>query len=139
MDVKIFTIEEANKLIPRIERQLKSLMKITQKAVKNKDQLEVLELIGGTKKENPHHEEFLANKVALNTVVDEFNDLVKKIQSTGCLVKDLHHGLIDFYAYHKERLIFLCWTVGEKRVEYWHEIHSGFAGRRHISELTSKL
>ena len=39
-------------------------------------------------------------------------------------------GLIDFPAERDGRVIYLCWKRGEPRVEHWHEVEDGFAGRQ---------
>ena len=49
---------------------------------------------------------------------------------TGVLVKDLDQGLVDFYALMGDRLVFLCWQLGEPEVAHWHALEEGFAGRR---------
>jgi hypothetical protein len=35
----------------------------------------------------------------------------------------------------KGRTVFLCWKLGEKKISFWHDLESGFAERRPISEL----
>jgi len=138
VDIKIFTLREANKRIPKIERDIKTFMSMSENATKYQDRLGVLELIGGTQEGTPHHEEFKEAQGRLSRMVDDFNRLLKEIHDVGCLVKDLHRGLVDFYSKHDGRLIFLCWKLGEERIEYWHELDDGFVGRRHISELMKK-
>lgn len=58
--------------------------------------------------------------------------LAKKIHSTGCIIKDLNAGLLDFLSEKDGREIYLCWKFGEPQVEYYHELHTGFQGRRRI-------
>ena len=31
-----------------------------------------------------------------------------------------------------DRLVFLCWRLGEDRITHWHEVNAGFAGRQPI-------
>jgi hypothetical protein len=31
---------------------------------------------------------------------------------------------------HEGRPVFLCWRLGEERVGFWHEVESGFLGRK---------
>lgn len=63
---------------------------------------------------------------------ERLDKLVHRIQDLGVHIKDLSVGLMDFPALREEREVYLCWRFGEERVEYWHEIESGFAGRRRI-------
>lgn len=59
---------------------------------------------------------------------------VKGITSLGVVIKDLDRGLVDFLGIRSEREIYLCWHYGEEDIAYWHELNSGFAGRRPIDE-----
>jgi hypothetical protein len=45
-------------------------------------------------------------------------------------VKDLDRGLIDFPSFRGDREIFLCWERSEDDIAYWHELDSGYAGRK---------
>lgn len=55
---------------------------------------------------------------------------VERIRELGVIIKDLDAGLVDFPHERDERVVFLCWHPPEERVEYWHEIASGYAGRK---------
>jgi len=63
---------------------------------------------------------------------DRLDALLHQIQGLGIQVKDLEIGLIDFFAWHDEHEVLLCWKFGEDSVQYWHEIEAGFAGRQLI-------
>lgn len=66
----------------------------------------------------------------------EIRALVQTIADMGVEVKDLDAGLIDFPSVRRGRGIYLCWKLGEgERIEWWHDLHAGFAGRRPIKEL----
>jgi hypothetical protein len=54
------------------------------------------------------------------------------IQATGCVVKDLDAGLLDFPARIDGQEVYLCWRLGEDRIRYWHRQDEGFSGRRPI-------
>jgi len=45
-------------------------------------------------------------------------------------LKDLDQGLVDFPSYRDGKLIYLCWKRGESRIEFWHDLESGIAGRQ---------
>jgi len=75
----------------------------------------------------------------LNGLVEAAADVVREIDDTGCVIKDLSVGLVDWPALHQGREVWLCWRYGEPEVAYWHELHSGFAGRRPIDELSPAM
>lgn len=71
-------------------------------------------------------------KAAFEEAVGEADRLVHDIQSTGCQIKSIDSGLVDFPAMINGNEVFLCWQLGEERVAYYHSLDSGYAGRRPI-------
>jgi hypothetical protein len=57
---------------------------------------------------------------------------LEKILSTGCLIKDLDIGLLDFPAIVNNEEVYLCWKLGEDRIRYYHRQDEGYAGRKPI-------
>jgi len=55
---------------------------------------------------------------------------LEKILSTGCLIKDLDVGLLDFPAIVNNEEVYLCWKLGEDRIRYYHKQDEGYAGRK---------
>ena len=68
---------------------------------------------------------WLRNLAALKDVMMEFQR--REIQ-----IKDLHRGLLDFPAIIDGKEVFLCWEDGEEDIEFWHEVDSGYAGRKRL-------
>ncbi len=63
-------------------------------------------------------------------LVAAIREVVERIEETGCVVKDLDVGLIDFPTVIDDETVYLCWKLGEKRIFYWHRMDEGFAGRK---------
>jgi hypothetical protein len=57
---------------------------------------------------------------------------IEAVQETGCLVKDLDIGLVDFPTLFRGVEVYLCWKLGEPGIEFWHGIEEGFRGRKPI-------
>jgi len=55
---------------------------------------------------------------------------LEKILSTGCVIKDLDVGLLDFPAVINNEEVYLCWKLGEDRIRYYHRQDEGYAGRK---------
>ncbi len=55
---------------------------------------------------------------------------LERIEATGCLVKDLDVGLLDFPAVIENEEVYLCWRLGEDRIRFYHRQDEGFAGRK---------
>ena len=60
------------------------------------------------------------------------NRLLRQIVAQGVVIKDLDRGLVDFPHLRDDKVVFLCWELGEEQVAYWHDIESGYAGRQPI-------
>jgi len=52
----------------------------------------------------------------------EITHHLEELEQIGCYLKDFEHGIIDFPAILKGRVIFLTWNPTEKQIGYWHEI-----------------
>ena len=59
-------------------------------------------------------------------------DALDRIHATGCVVKDLDSGLVDFPAVLKNEEVYLCWRLGEDRIRFYHRQDEGFSGRKPI-------
>ena len=70
----------------------------------------------------------------LREVANQLAQAAEKIESYGCLLKDIDQGLVDFPCeMDEEQVVFLCWQFGEPAVIAWHPIDAGFAQRRPLS------
>jgi hypothetical protein len=56
------------------------------------------------------------------------------LQEAGVQIKDPMAGLLDFPARRAGRVVLLCWRVGEPRLDHWHEMDAGLAGRQPVDE-----
>jgi hypothetical protein len=56
--------------------------------------------------------------------------LIHRIESFGCVVKDIDLGLVDFPSTRGGEPICLCWKSGESRITHWHGIEEGFRERK---------
>jgi len=126
-NVRIFTLTEAQGLLPtlrnllaRVSREREALVdrrpeidRAREKAIEN----------GGTRFGAAYLRHML-----------EFTSAVHKIQSLGVHVKDYKTGLVDFPYELDGRIVFLCWRPDEDEIGWWHEIESGFAGRQPLSD-----
>jgi len=66
--------------------------------------------------------------------VNRLHELEAELTMIGCQLKDLSAGLLDFPGRRLGRDILLCWKLGDPRIGYWHDLQSGYAGRRPIDE-----
>ncbi len=72
-------------------------------------------------------------------LADAIKAALARIEATGCVVKDLDVGLLDFPALVDNEEVYLCWKLGEERIRFWHRQDEGFAGRKPIDPRDSGL
>jgi hypothetical protein len=120
---KLFTIEEANALLPRLRALLKAMFALRDEALAIRpDILPVLEKAAGNGGSRQASELFV--------IFNKFEKLLKEIHSLECELKGFEQGLIDFPSLRDGRKVYLCWQYDEPEIAYWHEIDGGFAGRQ---------
>jgi hypothetical protein len=72
------------------------------------------------------------SKLLFSAFYEELTQRLGEVRRLGGEVKDLEIGLVDFLARRRDEDILLCWKLGERNVEHWHEVDAGFGGRRPI-------
>jgi hypothetical protein len=76
-------------------------------------------------------------QAGLERSAEAVSGLAEEVQEMGCELKGIEEGLIDFRAEMGGREVYLCWKFGEGRIDWWHELDTGFAGRQPLSRETS--
>ncbi|MFQ5990503.1 MAG: DUF2203 domain-containing protein [Candidatus Methylomirabilales bacterium] len=132
MAKRYFTIEEANALLPELRVILEDLGARRQELEERQQALEGIRQQAGGNGHRLAGEEFQRLKREAEFILEECNTAIKKIEALGCLLKDLHLGLVDFPSMRDGREVLLCWKPDEAEVGYWHGLTEGFAGRKPI-------
>ncbi len=64
----------------------------------------------------------------------KLKELIERVQSHGCLIKDLDLGLLDFPTLFRGEEVYLCWKLGEPAIGFWHGVSEGYRGRKPIDD-----
>ncbi|PYS93187.1 MAG: DUF2203 domain-containing protein [Acidobacteria bacterium] len=123
--MKLFSIEEANELLPVVRRIVAGITRAHAEVLKfqaaAKLAAEGAELGGGFM---PGGARYVA---ALMRLIERASEL----EVLGVQLKDYARGLVDFPSLRDGRVVLLCWELGEgDRIEWWHETEAGYAGRQ---------
>ena len=123
--MKIFSIEEANALLPTVRRILEVILgehrRLLTYEEAAKHAAEGAEGGGGGMIDGARYVGLL---IELTTRTSELDAL-------GVQLKDYARGLIDFPSLRDGRVVLLCWHLGEgDQIEWWHDPEAGFAGRQ---------
>ena len=121
---KHYTREEASALLPQVRGWLERLAILRQELERSDKRLTSLMSPGNDLGGD------LVNRW-IRTLA-EMQGLLGEFQQREIQVKDVDQGLLDFPAIIGGREVFLCWELGEERVEFWHDLDSGYGGRERI-------
>ena len=123
-DKKYFTVAEANQLIPHIKALVEGLQNNRRRLQNQRPAAEALaqkaEGNGGGGEASTYLIDYLAR----------FQRGMADLEGLGVILKDVERGLIDFPHWRQGREVYLCWKLGEERIDSWHDIDSGYAGRQ---------
>jgi hypothetical protein len=127
---RLFTLEEAQALLPTIKALFARFNRARERATTVAEALEDLE--GRRSRANILElaRPLRARREELGVHMEEMRTVVRTAQALGIEIKRLDPALIDFRSERDGREIYLCWQEGEETISYWHELHSGFVGRR---------
>jgi len=135
---RYFTVEQANALVPELAQRMKLVLqlhvhlrtmcrallrdgvRVTPESLASGEQPEV----AGSARLRVQHARGLYETV---------KEAITGIEGLGAVVKDVEHGLVDLPSWlDGAREVVLCWKVGETRIEWYHDVEAGFAGRKRI-------
>ena len=122
--MKIFTVQEANALLPNVRIILAKIQRAHRKLRRYRDDAkkasEAAEQGGGG----------IVGGVAYATILTELTLQLAELEGLGVQLKDFERGLVDFPSLRDGRVVLLCWQLGEgDELEWWHDVDAGFAGR----------
>ena len=122
--MKIFTIEEANALLPNVRMIVGKIQRAHRRLSHHRDDAkkasEAAERGGGG----------FVDGVAYAAVLTELTAQLAELEALGVQLKDFERGLVDFPSLRDGRVVLLCWQLGEgDELEWWHDVDAGFAGR----------
>ena len=122
--MKLFTIAEANALLPSVRKRLERIQKLYARLAEFRESAKaaaVASEFGGGMQGGPAYVKALY----------EVGKLTTEIHELGVQLKDYSRGLIDFPSMMDDRVVLLCWQLGDgDEIEWWHEVEAGFAGRQ---------
>ncbi len=122
---KLFTLDEANAFVPQL---LDLVPRIQNLSVSLNNDFPDIKNAREKAKWNGGSDQGVDY---LNAVL-KYNDLMHRIEGMGCEVKGIREGLVDFPSLREGREVYLCWRMPEKEILFWHDLNTGFSGRKPI-------
>ena len=112
-----FSVEEANKLLPDVEKCMNAINNVKNEAPHIDEK-------------NINPDELQMNEENIHSNMKYINTLLQRLKEAGVIIRHMKVGLVDFPHLREGRVIFLCWQAGENKIRYWHEVDGGKAGRK---------
>ena len=122
--MKLFTIQEANALLPSVRAIVGKIQQAHRNVSRYRDEAkkasEAAEKGGGG----------ITAGVVYATALTDLTGRIAALEILGVQLKDFERGLVDFPSLRDGRVVLLCWQMGEgDELEWWHDVDAGFAGR----------
>ncbi|MEO8605000.1 MAG: DUF2203 domain-containing protein [bacterium] len=131
-DAQLFTLEEANALIPRLELIMERMQR---RGMELRQAIEVLAREGDEPIANIEVSQLLERRPELRALVEELERCIADIETCGGQFKGLELGLVDFPSEIEGQIGSLCWQYGEKEITHWHPLDGGFSGRQPLPTI----
>jgi hypothetical protein len=128
---RTFTREEAQALLPEVDRLLGEAQALAEKLEAAEQDAQSAQrksrsngaVHAGARGEPPES--------TRQAAAQDLGRLLERLHGMGIVVRDVRSGLIDFPSLRDGRVINLCWRRGEPlEIRWWHEAAAGFAGRQ---------
>ena len=131
--MKLFTVQEAESLIPRLREELGSVRAAYDELEKRWESVAAEEKLSVA---DHRVREICMNRQEVRDALKIINQGLAFFYQEGVLCKGLDCGVFDFPCLLQDRMVYLCWHWQEDRISFWHEIDTGFAGRKPLFEAT---
>jgi hypothetical protein len=135
MGPRIYTVREAEALLPTVEKVFADLDQVRARLRKVKGKMEVLEMLWGEElgsPDNPDRVEYEHYGTEMEQAKADYEAAVRVLTEHEIQLKSVETGLIDFYGVVESRLVFLCWKRGESGIGWYHHLEDGFSGRKEL-------
>jgi hypothetical protein len=122
---RLFTLDEANALLPRLSRlldQIQDKYRALKGEVADGEPGETLEQRIRARADDP----------VIRELLHTINEIICEVESYGCHFKGAELGLVDFPSVLNSEVVYLCWQHGEPEIAWWHGVDENFSGRRPI-------
>lgn len=119
-EIKYFTLSEAVKALPLVKKIVEDILNTTKEVRLYAEDVEGK----------------IENDLYIMKMTESVEGYIKELEEIGCFYKDWNFtiGLVDFPSVIHGREVFLCWRSDEETIKFYHEMDTGFAGRKNIPE-----
>ncbi|HEY4101380.1 MAG TPA: DUF2203 domain-containing protein [Gemmatimonadales bacterium] len=125
--IRYFSVEQANATLPLVRRIVSDMLQLHPRW---RAAVAAFESAQAGVSSAGETDEAKAQRLEAGRLAGEIEACLDELEQVGCVFKGFDAGLVDFPAQVDGRDVYLCWQYDEPRVEHWHELDSGYAGRQ---------
>lgn len=132
-----YSIDAANALVPELAAVTGRLRDRRVELIALRDAYREREAVvaGGIPGAGDTDAELRRLNLRMRGIVDQMQGEVAWLDERSIVLREIATGLLDLPALVAGRQVWLCWRLGEEAFGWWHELETGFAGRRPLAEL----
>lgn len=153
---KYFTVAEANEALPEVIIRFKEALR--KRDIVESIERRMQEVLASSWDENDHQsgeggehppsmhrrlanplKAYMELKQEHNVAMTQMYHAISMLESIGVSLKGLESGLVDFPSKRFNHDVWLCWKSGETEIKFWHEMDSGFMGRKPLDVSDESL
>ena len=119
---RTFTLQEAEALLPELEKRLKNLREKKETYSRTHDSLFMHELVCAAERSNGFLEEKddLEDSIhALEEAIEELAKDVEAIFAMGCFLRNIETGHVEFFGTHDGQEVYFSWQLGEPHIGHY--------------------
>ena len=119
---RIFSKEEADALLPELEKCLKLLRTKKEAYSRTHDLLFMHELVCAAERTHGLLEEKDDLEDGIHALEEAIEDLAKDVEAIfamGCLLRNIEKGHVEFFGMHEGREVYFSWQLGEPRIGHY--------------------
>lgn len=132
MPRKLFSLQEANHLIPHMESELKSIHWYRRDFKILHNEWKSLHTFFNHEQHSPLNERIFLIEAKLEFLHHLAEQGIENIHRQGALILDVDRGLVDFPGLLEDEIVYFCWQKGETAVMYYHFINESYSKRRMV-------
>lgn len=121
---RVFSREEADELLPELERRLKLLRTKKEAYSRTHDLLFMHELVCTAERSNGLPDEKDDLEAGIHELEEAIEALAKDIEAIfamGCFLRDIEKGQVEFFGTHDGQEVYFSWRLGEPHVGHYRQ------------------
>ena len=130
MSGKLYSRDEANRLLPWLRLVLDQIAKLRVDITRHKNNLLILVQQTRSNGQDSKEEDIAKVQSDMDLSQGEADQLMNELTDKDIILRDIDQGLVDFLSLRNNVEVYLCWCLGEENVDFWHDVNEGFSRRK---------